>query len=118
MWERATAAFRFATVALPCLAKGVPEPLNRPVEPTPDTLEAQAELLARAFESGDPATIAKPLGAVAKAHGMSKVAREADLDRSGLYKALSDKGDPHLSTLLSVAKALGFRVTIKPLDTP
>lgn len=79
-----------------------------------DTPEAQAELLADAFETGDPVYIAHALRTAARAQGMTRVAEEAGISREGLYKALSGKGDPRLSTLLGVAKALGFALTIQP----
>lgn len=82
-----------------------------------DTPESQAELLADAFESGDAAYIAQALGTVARARGMTELAREAGLTRQGLYKALSDQGDPRLSTLLGVAKALGYRLTVQPVTS-
>jgi probable addiction module antidote protein len=78
------------------------------------TPEAQADLLADAFETGDTGYIANALGIVARARGMSQVAREAGVRREALYKALSPDGDPKLSTLLGVAKALGFRLNAVP----
>jgi len=78
------------------------------------TPEAQAELLADAFESGDTGYIANALGIIARARGMSQVAREAGVTREALYKALTPEGDPKLSTLLGVAKALGLRLSAKP----
>ncbi|WP_438752584.1 addiction module antidote protein [Pararhizobium sp. O133] len=77
-----------------------------------DTPEAQAELLSDAFESGDAAYIAAALGTVARAKGMTQVARDAGVTREALYKALSSEGDPKLSTLLGVIKALGVNLTI------
>jgi len=53
------------------------------------------------------------LGVVARAKGMSQVARETGLSREALYKALMPDGDPKLSTLLSVLKALGMKVTAR-----
>lgn len=79
-----------------------------------DDAESQAELLADAFETGDAGYIANALGVVARARGMTHVAREAGVTREALYKALSDGGDPKLSTLLGVAKALGVRLTATP----
>lgn len=70
-----------------------------------------AALLADAFETGDAGYIAHALGIVARARGMSQVARDAGVSREALYKALSPGGDPKLSTLLGVARALGFRLT-------
>lgn len=80
------------------------------------TPEAQAELLADAFESGDAAYIAHALGVIAKAKGMTSVAREAGVTREALYKALSEKGDPRLSILLGVAKALGLKLKAVPAE--
>lgn len=74
--------------------------------------EAQAELLSDAFESGDARYIANALGVVARARGMSQVARNAGVTREALYKALSDDGDPRLTTLLGVVKALGMKLTV------
>ncbi|HLP66692.1 MAG TPA: addiction module antidote protein, partial [Rhizobium sp.] len=68
--------------------------------------EAQAALLTDAFESGDAAYIANALGIIAKAKGMTRVAREAGVTREALYKALSERGDPKFSTILGVARAL------------
>lgn len=79
-----------------------------------DTPESQAELLADAFESGEVAYIAQALGTVARARGMNELARGAGVTRQGLYKALSEQGDPRLSTLLGVARALGYRLTMQP----
>ncbi len=77
---------------------------------------AQIELLVDAFDSGEPAYVAEALGVVARARGMTEVAREAGITREALYRALSDRGDPRLSTLLGVAKALGLRLTVAPKD--
>ena len=77
-----------------------------------DTPEAQAELLADAFETGDAAYIANALGVVARARGMTAIAKDAGVTREALYKALSERGDPRLSTLLGVAKALGVKLTV------
>ncbi len=74
--------------------------------------EDQAELLAEAFETGEVRYIALALGTVARAKGMSRVAEEAGITRQGLHKLVSEGGDPKLSTLLDVAKALGFRMTV------
>ena len=77
-----------------------------------NTPESQAELLTDAFETGDAAYIAHALGIVAKARGMTQIAREAGVTREALYKALSSDGDPKLTTLLGVMKALGIRLSV------
>ena len=62
-------------------------------------------------EAGDdPAFIAKALGTIARARGMSQVARDAGLSRESLYRALSGEGNPEFGTLLKVAKALGLKL--------
>ena len=76
------------------------------------TRESQAELLAEAFEGGHAGYITQALGTVARARGMSDVARGAGVTREALYKALSGKGDPKLSTLLGIARALGLQLTV------
>ncbi len=75
-----------------------------------DTAEAQAELLNDALASGNPAYVSQALGVIARARGMTGVARE------GLYKSLSEDGDPRLTTLLGVLAALGvtLHAEIKP----
>jgi len=73
--------------------------------------KAQQELLDDAFASGNAAYIADALGIIARARGMTEVAREAGVTREALYKSLSDEGDPRLTTLLGVARALGVKLT-------
>jgi probable addiction module antidote protein len=58
----------------------------------------------------DAAGIAKALGDIARAKGMSQVAKETGLSRESLYRALSAEGNPSFATVLKVARALGFRL--------
>jgi probable addiction module antidote protein len=58
----------------------------------------------------DAAGIARALGDIARAKGMSQVARDAGLSRESLYKALSENGNPTLATVLKVARAIGVRL--------
>ncbi len=74
--------------------------------------KAQSELLADAVESGDAGYIATALGVIARAQGMAEVAAEAGVTREALYKSLSSSGDPRLTTLLGVTKALGIELTM------
>lgn len=78
--------------------------------------EAQAKLLNDALASGDAAYVAQALGVIARARGMTEVAREAGVTREALYKALSESGDPRLTTLLGVTRALGVTLSarVKP----
>jgi len=65
-------------------------------------------------EAGDDAAfIAKALGNVARARGMSRLAKETGLGRESLYKALSGEGNPSFGTILKVCHALG--VALKPV---
>lgn len=79
-----------------------------------DDAVSQAELLTDAFETGDPAYIANALGVVARARGMTQIAKDAGVTREALYKALSAEGDPKLTTLMGVMKALGLRLSVSP----
>ena len=58
----------------------------------------------------DVAGIARALGDIARAKGMSQVAKDAGLSRESLYRALSETGNPSFATILKVAKALGVRL--------
>src|SRR5947199_9756982 len=58
----------------------------------------------------DAAGIARSLGDIARARGMTQVARDAGLSRENLYKALSENGNPSFATVLKVARALGVRL--------
>lgn len=78
--------------------------------------KAIAEYLTAALEDGDPKFIAAVLGDIARARGMSKVARESGLAREALYRALSQEGNPTFATVLRVAKALGIRLVAEPDD--
>ena len=74
------------------------------------TPRSVAAYLEAAFEDGDPALIATALGDVARARGMTQLANQAGVTREALYKALSPNGDPRLSTLVGVMKALGIKI--------
>lgn len=69
--------------------------------------------LADAFETGDAGYIAKALGLVARAKGMTKIARQTGLAREQLYRSLSENGNPTLETTIAVMKAVGFQITGK-----
>ncbi|MEK8019769.1 MAG: addiction module antidote protein, partial [Candidatus Parabeggiatoa sp.] len=77
--------------------------------------------------NGDAAFIAKALGDIARAKGMSQVADEAGISRESLYKALSGEKNPNFETILKIMGALGLRfhaevakranTPIRPTDT-
>jgi probable addiction module antidote protein len=74
--------------------------------------EGFSMLLEDALESGHAGYMAGALGTIARARGMTQIAKEAGVTREALYKALSAEGDPRLSTLLGVLKALNLKFTI------
>lgn len=76
------------------------------------TPDEQAAYIEAALEENDPAFLAAALGDVARARGMTQVARDAGVTREALYRALSAKGDPRLSTLMGVLAALGLKLKI------
>ena len=78
------------------------------------TEEDMAEYLEAALEEGDPTLIAAALGDIARAKGMTQVAREAGLGRESLYKALSPTGNPEFATILKVVAALGLQLHASP----
>jgi probable addiction module antidote protein len=88
-------------------------PQTKPFDPAEylDDSESIAAYMSEALESEDPAFVADALGVVARAHGMSEVARKAGLSRESLYRALSTDGNPELATVLRVLRALGLRLT-------
>jgi probable addiction module antidote protein len=75
-----------------------------------ETDEDIAAYLEAALEDGDPALIAAALGDIARARGMTDVARTTGLGRESLYKALSSDGNPEFATVMKVIKALGLRL--------
>jgi probable addiction module antidote protein len=80
------------------------------------TPEDRAAYLEAAFEDGHAGVIADAIGDVARSMGMTSVAKDAGVTREALYKSLSENGDPKLSTLLGVMKALGLRFTVTAAD--
>jgi probable addiction module antidote protein len=75
--------------------------------------EEIAAFMADAFETGDAAYVAKALGTVARAKGMTEIARKTGLSREQLYRSFSEEGNPTLKTTLAVMRAVGIEMTIK-----
>jgi probable addiction module antidote protein len=73
--------------------------------------------LEEAMESRDPAFIAEALGTIARARGMSRVAKTTGMSRESLYKALSTKGNPEFGTIIRVVHALGLKLSVGNADT-
>ena len=72
------------------------------------------EYLRQALEDGDPAELAAALGDIARARGMTQLARDTGLSRESLYKALSGERSPGFDTILKVMGALGLQLHAKP----
>ncbi len=76
-----------------------------------------AAYLQVAIEDGDPALLAAALGDIARARGMTQLARDTGLSRESLYKSLSGERAPSSETLFKVIHAMGFKLTVEPLAT-
>jgi len=82
-----------------------------------DHLVTEADMAAyleAALEEGDASLIAAALGDIARAKGMSQVARDSGMGRESLYKSLAASGNPELSTVLKVIRALGLELHATP----
>ena len=77
-----------------------------------ETEEDMAAYLNAALEDGNPAVLSAALGDIARAKGMTQLARETGISRDGLYKALSPTGNPSFATVQKVIKALGMKVEV------
>ena len=76
--------------------------------------EFAAEYLKAALEDADePRVLLIALRHVAQARGIARIAKAAGIERESLYRALSARGNPRLSTLYAVAKAVGLRLTVE-----
>lgn len=65
-------------------------------------------------DPGDGSLIRAALNDIARAQNMSRLARDANLDRAGLYKALSEGGNPSFATVMKITRALGLRLRLEP----
>ena len=83
-----------------------------------DYLESEemiAEYLSISMEDPDPAVFLMAVAAVARARGMTQLAKDTGLGRESLYKALSGEGNPSFATILKVMSALGLKLHAAPL---
>ncbi len=83
-----------------------------------DSPESTVAYIEAAFEDGDPSLIAHALGVVARARGVTQLAKDSGLSRDALYKAFQADGNPTLQTLTSVMKALGMKLSAHPTSPP
>ena len=81
-----------------------------------DSEEMIAEYLAAILEEDDPDLFIRALGDVARARGMTQIARETGLGRESLYKALRSGSNLRYDTVQKVLKALGVKLTTEPMN--
>ena len=79
-----------------------------------DSDEAMAAYLDAALEEDDATLLAAALGDIARAKGMTQIARETGLGRESLYKALSPDGNPEFGTVQKVVRSLGLKLHVSP----
>ncbi|MBH5366527.1 addiction module antidote protein [Bradyrhizobium glycinis] len=79
-----------------------------------NTEERQAAYIAAALETGDADFVRDALGLVARARGMSTIAKKAGLNRESLYKALGETGNPEFGTVMRIVGALGLTLSAQP----
>ena len=77
-----------------------------------DSEEAIQEYFRQVVEDGDPDEIVRALGHIARARGMTQLAKDTGLGRESLYKALSEGSKPRFDTIMRVTKALGLTLTV------
>ena len=82
-----------------------------------DSNEMIAEYLNSVLEEGDYSDVITAIGHIAKAIGMTKIAKDTGLSRPSLYKALSDGAKPQFETIMKVLRAIGGQIKINPTTT-
>ena len=90
----------------------------RPFDPA-EHLRDEADIAAylqTMLDENDPALLAAALGDIARARGMSQLARDTGLSRESLYKSLSGERAPSTDTLFKVLRALGLRLSVEPVQ--
>jgi probable addiction module antidote protein len=80
-----------------------------------DSDEAIAEYLTAILEDDDPALLAAALGDIARARGMTEIAKASGITREALYKALRADAQPRFETVAKVCRALGVRLVAQPV---
>jgi len=79
-----------------------------------DNQEMISEYLNTVLEEGNYSDVINAIGHIAKAIGMTKIAKETGLSRTSLYKALSDGSKPQFATIMKVLKAIGGEIQVSP----
>ena len=81
-----------------------------------DSEEAIAAYLTDILDAGDPALLAAALGDIARARGMTEIAKASGIAREALYKALRPDAQPRFDTISKVCAALGVRLVAQPIQ--
>ncbi|MBV8603816.1 MAG: putative addiction module antidote protein [Pelomonas sp.] len=81
-----------------------------------DSEEAIASYLTDILEARDAGLLAAALGDIARARGMTDIARQAGITREALYKALRPGSEPRFDTVIRVCAALGVRLVVQPMQ--
>jgi probable addiction module antidote protein len=81
-----------------------------------DSEEMIAEYLSVILEEDDPDLFVRALGDIARARGMTQIAKETGLGRESLYKALKSGSNLRYQTVQKVLKALGIKLTAEPMN--
>src|SRR6202035_6135677 len=82
-----------------------------------DTEARQVAYITAALETGDADFVRDALGLVARARGMSEIAKSAGLNRESLYKALGETGNPEFSTVMRIVRAMGLTLSARSAET-
>ncbi len=75
------------------------------------------EMLNMILEEGDQGELLGTLRQIATAKGMTKIAEQTDLNRSQLYRTLSEHGNPSLNSFIAILKAMGLRLAVQPIES-
>ena len=81
-----------------------------------DTEERREGYLELVSREGTPEDLLNAIKTVARARGMTKIAKEAEITQDGLYKALSPEGNPAFSTVWNILRSLGYTLTPTPIS--
>ena len=79
-----------------------------------ETKEDVVAYLVAVLEEKDPDFLLRTIGNIARSKGMSQIAKELNLDRKGLYKALAPDGNPSFKTVFKLLDILGLRIKLEP----
>jgi probable addiction module antidote protein len=81
-----------------------------------ETKEDVMAFLEGAMEKNDPEFLLETIGHIARSKGMAQIAKELNIDRTGLYKSFSPDGNPYFFTVVKVLDNLGFKLNIQLKD--